>query len=50
MTKSKKHGGDREGSGRHLKYGEPTVVIRVPLSMVPIIEKLIAKKYKKPLK
>jgi hypothetical protein len=38
-----KSGGKREGSGQKLKYGEPTKVIRVPVSILPQIEKLMAK-------
>lgn len=43
----KKSGGFREGSGRKNKYGEETTVIRIPVSLVPAIEKLLAKKLKK---
>jgi hypothetical protein len=50
MTGTKnKSGGFREGSGRKNKYGEETAVIRVPLSMIPKIEKMLEKaKAKKP--
>jgi uncharacterized protein (UPF0335 family) len=37
VTKSK-HGGNRQGSGRKLKSGEKTVVIRLPLSLVSKIK------------
>jgi len=42
-----KSGGFREGSGRKNKYGEETTVIRVPLSLVPVIEKMLEKTEKK---
>lgn len=41
----KKSGGPRRGSGRKSKFGEPTIAMRVPLSLVPTIEKLIKKKF-----
>ncbi len=43
MKKAKKatHGGKRKGSGR--KKLEPTVVMRIPESMVAVIKKLIGK-------
>lgn len=43
MKKKKKitHGGAREGAGR--KPGEPTIVMRVPVSKVDAVKKLIAK-------
>lgn len=37
----KKSGGFREGSGRKNKYGEETTVIRVPVSLLPKINKLL---------
>jgi len=40
--KEKTHGGKRKGSGRKKK--EPTVVMRVPKSLVPAVKKLIRKK------
>jgi hypothetical protein len=43
----KKSGGFREGSGRKNKYGEETAVIRVPLSMIPKIEKMLEKAKKR---
>lgn len=46
-----KSGGYREGSGRKPKYKEPTKVIRVPVSLIPKIEKMMTaleKKAKKP--
>jgi hypothetical protein len=43
----KKSGGFREGSGRKNKYGEETTVIRVPVSLIPVIEKLLEKAAKK---
>ena len=39
----KKSGGFREGSGRKLKYKEPTKAMRIPLSLVPKVEKLLEK-------
>lgn len=36
-----KSGGYREGSGRKLKYKEETTVIRVPISLLPKINKLL---------
>jgi hypothetical protein len=39
-----KSGGKRKGSGRKNKYGEPTKVMRIPLSLIPTIEKLLRKK------
>lgn len=38
-----KSGGFREGAQRPQKYGEPTKVIRVPISIIPQIEKMMAK-------
>jgi len=37
-----KRGGVREGSGRKLKFNEPTKVIRVPVSLIPEIEARMA--------
>lgn len=37
-------GGKRKGSGRKLKYGEPTVTMRVPISLKEYIIKLIQSK------
>jgi DNA polymerase V len=34
-------GGVREGQGRKKKYDEPTTVIRVPLSLIPIIKNML---------
>jgi DNA polymerase V len=31
------HGGNREGAGRKLAYGEPTKTVRVPQSLVPVV-------------
>jgi DNA polymerase V len=36
-----KSGGFREGSGRKLKFNEPTKPMRIPLSLVPKVEKLM---------
>lgn len=36
------HGGKREGAGRPTK--EPTKLIRVPVSVIPIIERYLVKK------
>jgi hypothetical protein len=49
MAKAKKitgRGGAGRGQGRKLKYSEPTTVIRVPISLLPEIEKLLLKKAK----
>jgi hypothetical protein len=35
------HGGKRKGSGAKLKYGEPTKVIRVPVSLIKPIKKML---------
>jgi DNA polymerase V len=42
-----KSGGFREGAGRKQKFKEPTKVIRVPVSLIPAIEKMMAKLEKK---
>lgn len=42
-----KSGGFREGSGRKQKYKEETTVIRVPVSLVPKIQKLLESYAKK---
>lgn len=34
---SKQHGGKRLGAGRKAKYGEPTVIVRVPESAKPVV-------------
>lgn len=44
--KKKSHGGARKGAGRP-KTNEPTVVMRIPVSLVEQVKKLIAK-LKKP--
>jgi hypothetical protein len=50
MTGTKnKSGGPRKGSGRKLKTGEQTKPMRIPLSLVPAIEKMIDKLRKKNL-
>lgn len=36
------HGGKRKGSGRKLKYGEPTVAMRIPLSLVESIKVMLS--------
>lgn len=38
----KKHGGRREGAGRKSKTGEATVVKRIPVSMIPMVDAMIA--------
>jgi hypothetical protein len=38
-----KSGGKREGAGVKPKYGEPTKVIRVPISLIPALEKEMKK-------
>lgn len=37
MTDTKKHGGARSGAGRKPKFGEPTALLRVPVSAQPIV-------------
>lgn len=41
MSKLKKHGGKRKGAGRKPK--EPTKVMRIPISKVSLVSKLIKK-------
>jgi hypothetical protein len=41
MKKKKTHGGARKGAGRPVK--EPTVVIRIPVSKVETIKKMLSK-------
>ena len=38
----KKHGGRREGAGRKSKSGETTVVKRIPVSLIPTVDAMIA--------
>lgn len=38
----KKHGGRREGAGRKSKTGEATVVKRIPVSLIPTVDVMIA--------
>lgn len=45
-----KSGGFREGSGRKLKYKEPTKAMRIPLSLVPKVEKMMEQLQKKAAK
>jgi predicted DNA binding CopG/RHH family protein len=42
----KQHGGARKGAGRPAKK-EPTVVMRIPVSKVEAVKKLIARRSKK---
>lgn len=44
----KKHGGKRKGAGRKPK--EPTVVMRIPISKVEAVKKLLKKEKSKILK
>lgn len=37
----KKHGGKRNGAGPKYKYGEPTEVMRVPVSLVDVVKRLM---------
>lgn len=37
----KKHGGKRPNSGRKYKYGEPTKVMRIPVSLVDVVNRLM---------
>jgi hypothetical protein len=50
MAKSKKkitgRGGAGRGQGPKFKYGEPTKLMRIPISLVPEVEKLIQSKSK----
>ena len=46
MKKENAHGGSRPGSGRPKgwgKYGEPTKALRVPVSSVTCVEKMLGK-------
>lgn len=38
----KKRGGRREGAGRKSKSGESTAVKRIPISLIPAVDALIA--------
>lgn len=38
----KKHGGRRKGAGRKSKTGEATVVKRIPVSLIPTVDTMIA--------
>ena len=38
----KKHGGRREGAGRKSKSGEATAVKRIPVSLIPTVDAMIA--------
>jgi hypothetical protein len=42
-----KSGGKRNGSGRKQKYKEPTKVMRIPISLVPKVEKMMEQLQKK---
>jgi hypothetical protein len=42
-----KSGGYREGSGPKHKYGEPTKLMRVPVSLIPALLKKMEKLEKK---
>lgn len=44
MKKPSARGGYRPNSGPKTKYGEPTQVIRVPVSLIPAIKKMMEKK------
>lgn len=33
-----RHGGTRQGAGRKAAYGEPTKTVRVPYSLIPVVE------------
>lgn len=39
---SKKRGGRREGAGRKSKSGEATAVKRIPISLIPTVDAMIA--------
>ena len=38
----KKRGGRREGAGRKSKSGEATAVKRIPVSLIPMVDAMIA--------
>lgn len=42
MKRKGKHGGARKGAGRPISK-EPTVVMRIPISLVPAVRKLLKK-------
>ena len=44
--KKKPHGGARKGAGRKpgITFKEPTIVMRIPISKVEIVKKIIEKK------
>ncbi len=37
------HGGKRKGAGPKFKYGEPTKVMRIPVSLIPKVRKMLDK-------
>lgn len=37
MNQTKSHGGKRSGAGRKAKFGEPTILMRVPQSAKPVV-------------
>jgi hypothetical protein len=43
INKHDDRGGYRDGSGAKEKYGEPTKVMRVPVSLIPALEKEMGK-------
>lgn len=45
-----KSGGNRKGAGPKHKYGEPTEVIRIPLSLIAKVKKLLEDAEKKAAK
>lgn len=47
--KKKSHGGKRKGAGRKkgVTFKEPTVVMRIPVSKVEAVKKLLSKKPQK---
>jgi DNA polymerase V len=36
-----RHGGTRQGAGRKAAYGEPTKTVRVPFSLMPVVERYL---------
>lgn len=52
FAKKKPHGGARKGAGRKpgITFKEPTVVMRIPISKVEAVKKLLKKEKSKILK
>jgi DNA polymerase V len=43
-----RHGGTRQGAGRKAAYGEPTITVRVPQSLVPVVAGLLDERKRSP--